>query len=68
MSKPLFTTKHYKVIAKIFEVTGSIKKMRASTWAMASIFADVFQKDNPKFDSKRFLNSCGVNMVEINLN
>jgi hypothetical protein len=59
---PKFQRRHYEVIAEIFAeddrqspLFDSEERLR-----LAMKFAQVFTRDNPRFDRARFLFACGV--------
>ena len=64
--------KHYIAIAKIvndwitfYEHPDRIQNYRdalTSARILAKDLSDYFEKDNPNFDSKRFLNACGIQL------
>lgn len=54
MSKPLFTTKHYKAIASWLKRLDRFVKSRNEYEDLANEFMDFFAKDNPKFNKFKF--------------
>lgn len=60
--KPLFTTKHYKAIAEVLKKIGiyaSPKEEQGVVWTVLQL-ATYFEKGNPKFNSKKFVESIMV--------
>lgn len=62
------TKKDYELIAKIFSKnihTDNARELRHNVpvvaKAMSMQFADVLQRENPKFDKVKFLQACGIN-------
>ena len=54
---------------KDFQLVADILKMHVTSHtaqAMALDFAQAFQKTNPRFDKKRFLDACGLEYVRLN--
>lgn len=54
MSKPLFTTKHYKAIAKWLTTLDRFVRSRDEWESLVNVFMDFFAKDNPKFSKLKF--------------
>ena len=55
------TRRHFKIIADIVKLHGA----NPTAKAMALDFAIAFEKENPRFDKVRFLNSCGLERVTL---
>ena len=56
MKKPMFTTRHYKVIAEVLHV--SKKKISFDQMNyLVDNFNHVFEYDNPNFDASIFINA-----------
>lgn len=53
MSKPLFTTKHYKALAEIVRPLNNEARRRTYTLNLRDL-REMLEKDNPKFDKKKF--------------
>lgn len=58
MTKPLFTTKHYKAIAEKLKIeVDSQPDMLATMFSLEEVMnwlSDIFQQDNSKFDEEKF--------------
>lgn len=57
----MLTKKHYTAIAAVFAEQYERKadpKRRQMTVILAHALADVFEKDNPRFDRQRFIDAC----------
>ena len=58
MTKPLFTTKHFKAIGRILQAELMLikeeKENASQFWFLVDRFSDEFMRDNPKFDNKEF--------------
>jgi hypothetical protein len=53
---------------KDFQLVADILKLHVASHtaqAMALDFAQAFQKTNPRFDKKRFLDACGLEFVRL---
>ena len=51
---PMFAKRHYEVIAEVMQATHG-----CHGWAtIRDELADVFYRDNPKFNTARFENAC----------
>jgi|TARA_R110002074_G_C12209552_1_gene636157 hypothetical protein len=55
------TRRHFQIIANIVKLHGTSPTAKA----MALDFAIAFEKENPRFDKVRFLNSCGLERVTL---
>ena len=55
------TKKHFQIIADIVKLHGTSPTARA----MALDFSVAFKKENPRFDTVRFLNACGLQRVTL---
>jgi hypothetical protein len=55
---PLFTRKHYIVIAELLRVLRAT--IPGPHCAVARAFADALAHDNPSFDRSRFLSAAGL--------
>lgn len=55
------TRKDYVIIAEVFANFANVCNLEETIGAdIARNLADALQADNPRFDSARFLNACGV--------
>lgn len=55
------TKKHFQIIANIINLHGTSPTARA----MALDFSVAFKSLNPRFDTVRFLNACGLERVTL---
>ena len=51
-----FSTEHYEAIAKLFSANKVTQDWRDLAWIVA--FADMFEKDNPRFKRERFIDKA----------
>lgn len=56
----MFTRQHDKAIAEIVRTIGSTYRGNYIHELLASMLADYFIQDNPRFDRARFLTACGL--------
>lgn len=58
------TRKDYQAIAKIFDAEISVRKdTTPGALAIKSVvygLADIFARDNPRFDREKFYTACGI--------
>ena len=52
--KPIFTTKHYKAIAKVMKLSSNNVWDKLDELLFRVYLVDMFKKDNPKFDLEKF--------------
>lgn len=52
-----------KDYVKLAETIRTAPIAMADRHHMATSWADVFERDNPRFDRKRFLTACGCNLL-----
>jgi hypothetical protein len=67
---PVFQHRHYEMIAGAIkdavatDTTAQDTGMGSWRW-LCEHYADMFERDNPRFDRKRFLLACGFAVWEV---
>lgn len=56
----MFTRKYYEAIAEVVKGEANPAYGSCVTRTLVDRFADLFEKDDPRFDRDRFLAACGL--------
>lgn len=55
----MFTKRHYEAIAGVLRVSGIVSPAEQRRQIICSL-ANLFQRDNERFDTERFLDAAGL--------